>query len=315
MTHRVASGLVGLVLTVLVVATALRWADIASPWYLIGVQALRWVVAAWCVAALVVVVALRRRVASVVALVLVLVHVALAVPAFRGSPEAAPGDDDLVVMAANLELGRADLDALAVAVREQDVDVLVLLELTPEAADALTDAGLDDLLPEQVLDPAPGPAGSGVLSRFPLQEKDVPPSRFAQPAVAGRDRPGPGAGARGPPDARPSGSPCCGTRSSATSRRGRPAEADGDLPVVLAGDLNSSQDHPAFRRLTAELTDAHAVLGRGWVRTWPQGGAVPPFVQLDHVLVDGLPVVDVGTVRLPRTDHAAVWARLGGPGA
>ncbi len=109
MTHRVAGGLVGLVLTVLVVATALRWADIASPWYLIGVQALRWVVGAWCVAALVVAVALRRRVASAVALVLVLVHVALAVPAFRGAPGAAPGDDDLVVMAANLELGRADL--------------------------------------------------------------------------------------------------------------------------------------------------------------------------------------------------------------
>ena len=93
------------------------------------------------------------------------------------------------------------------------------------------------------------------------------------------------------------------------------AEADGDLPVVLAGDLNSSQDNPAFRRLAAELTDAHSALGRGWVRTWPQGGAVPPFVQLDHVLVDGLPVVDVGTIRLPRTDHAAVWARLGGSGA
>ncbi len=88
-----------------------------------------------------------------------------------------------------------------------------------------------------------------------------------------------------------------------------------DVPVVLAGDLNSSQDHPAFRRLTAVLTDAHAALGRGWVRTWPQGGAVPPFVQLDHVLVDGLPVVDAGTVRLPRTDHAAVWARFGAPGA
>ena len=34
------------------------------------------------------------------------------------------------------------------------------------------------------------------------------------------------------------------------------------------------------------------------------------FIQLDHVLVRGLDVVDTGVVHLPDTDHAAVWARL-----
>ncbi len=314
MTHRFAAGLVGLALTVLVVATALRWADIASPWYLIGVQALRWVVGACCVAALVVAVALRRRVASVVALALVVVHVALAVPPFRGGPGASAGDDDLVVMAANLELGRADLDVLASAVRDHDVDVLVLLELTPGAADALETAGLEDLLPEQVLDAAPGPAGSGVLSRFPLQEREVPPSRFAQPAVEVGTDVGPVL-VRAAHSTPPVRFPVLWHEELADLTRWASTETDADVPVVLAGDLNSSQDHPAFRRLTAVLGDAHATLGRGWVRTWPQGGVVPPFVQLDHVLVDGLPVVDAGSVRLPRTDHAAVWARFGAPGA
>ena len=314
MTHRVASGLVGLALTVLVVATAVRWADLASPWYLIAVQALRWVVAAWCVAALVVVVALRRRIASVVALALVIVHVALAVPAFRAAPAAAPGAGDLVVMAANLELGRADPAALVTAVRDQDVDVLVLLELTPEAADALAAAGLEDLLPEQVLDPAPGPGGSGVLSRFPLRQREVPPSRFAQPAVEVGTGLGPVL-VRAAHPTPPVRFPVLWHDELGDLVAWASGETDGDVPVVLAGDLNSSEDHPGFRRLTDVLTDAHAELGRGWVRTWPQGGAVQPFVQLDHVLVDGLPVVDAGTVRLPRTDHAAVWARLGGPGA
>jgi endonuclease/exonuclease/phosphatase (EEP) superfamily protein YafD len=59
------------------------------------------------------------------------------------------------------------------------------------------------------------------------------------------------------------------------------------------------------------MTDAHHVAGQGWVQTWPQGRRlIRPFIQLDHVLVRGLGVVDAGVVQLPGTDHAAVWARL-----
>jgi len=84
-----------------------------------------------------------------------------------------------------------------------------------------------------------------------------------------------------------------------------------DLPVVLAGDLNASEDHPAFRRLTEVLTDAHRERGEGWVRSWPLGASfLPPFCQIDHVLVHGLGVVEAGRVVLPGTDHAAVWSRL-----
>jgi endonuclease/exonuclease/phosphatase family metal-dependent hydrolase len=37
---------------------------------------------------------------------------------------------------------------------------------------------------------------------------------------------------------------------------------------------------------------------------------MPPFVQLDHVLVRGFDVVDAGTTAIGNTDHAAVWATL-----
>jgi endonuclease/exonuclease/phosphatase (EEP) superfamily protein YafD len=84
-----------------------------------------------------------------------------------------------------------------------------------------------------------------------------------------------------------------------------------DLPLVMAGDFNASESHPGFRQVAETTTDAHRAAGQGWVRTWPRGRRlVPEFIQLDHVLVRRLGVVDAGVVHLPDTDHAAVWARL-----
>ena len=66
--------------------------------------------------------------------------------------------------------------------------------------------------------------------------------------------------------------------------------------------------------LAEGMTDAHRATGAGWVRAWPQGSAVPPFIQLDHVLVGGLDVVAAGTdTSIIGTDHAAVWATLRSP--
>ena len=78
----------------------------------------------------------------------------------------------------------------------------------------------------------------------------------------------------------------------------------------MAGDFNSSQTHPGFRKVADRMTDAHRAAGQGWVRTWPIGSRVPPFIQLDHVLMRGLEVVDAGTVTIADTDHRAIWARL-----
>ncbi len=86
-----------------------------------------------------------------------------------------------------------------------------------------------------------------------------------------------------------------------------------DEPLVLAGDFNASQAHPAFRLMADGLVDAHRAAGLGWVRTWPQGRRVPPFVQLDHVLERGFDVLHAGVVGVVGTDHAAVWARLALP--
>ena len=83
------------------------------------------------------------------------------------------------------------------------------------------------------------------------------------------------------------------------------------LPLVMAGNFNSSWGHPGFCSIAETMTDAHRAAGEGWVRTWPQGHRlIRPFIQLDHVLVQRMGFVAAGVVHLPGTDQAAVWARL-----
>lgn len=290
------------------VATALRWVDLAA---LVpaALQSLRWVVGAAVLVLLLLAALNRQRLATAVAAVLAAVHVAVAVPAFLPGERAAPSADDLVVMAANLELGQGDLARVAEAVDALDVDVLVLVELTPAAADGLDAAGLD-VLPERVLLAGPGAEGSAVLSRYPLVEEPVGTSRFAQPAATVRTPDG-DVLVRAAHPTPPVRFPALWHDEVEDLTTWSREAVDAGTPVVLAGDLNAGTDHPVFRRLAAVLDDAHA--GRGWVRTWPVEYPFPAFVQLDHVLAHGLPVVDAGTVVVPGSDHRAVWARFAPP--
>lgn len=82
----------------------------------------------------------------------------------------------------------------------------------------------------------------------------------------------------------------------------------------MAGDFNASSAMPGFRNVAQTMTDSLRATGAGWVRTWPNESRIPPFIQLDHVLVRvpgrASPVVDSGVDRVANTDHYAVWARL-----
>ena len=62
--------------------------------------------------------------------------------------------------------------------------------------------------------------------------------------------------------------------------------------------------------LSTGLRDAYEVDGAGRPVTWPNGRPIPPFVQIDHVLVRGLDVQSVEDVRIPGSDHDAVVAHL-----
>lgn len=244
-------------------------------------------------------------------------------------------DDPFVAMTTNAAYGGADTDALVAAIARHDVDVLTVLEATAQLRDALAAEGIDAMLPHVIdrsydgcvpvwstdrVEPVDGcvsAAGSMIYSRYPLSDARLPAVRrtlFESP-VAQVDTPdGPVVVLAAHPVPPWPGD----TRLWYEELTGLAAWAsniDRRLPLVIAGDLNASEAHPALRRFAAAgLYDAHRQVGDGPVATWPRLGrfGVPllPMFHLDHVLVRGLGVADAGTVPLPGTDHVAVWAAL-----
>lgn len=81
-------------------------------------------------------------------------------------PSDGPG---LRVITANLLLGRADPGAVVDLVRDQQIDLLSLQELTRKENRALQEAGLARLLPERRVFTAPAFSGAALYSRWPLE--------------------------------------------------------------------------------------------------------------------------------------------------
>ena len=258
--------------------------------------------------------ALRRDGPALAAAALVVAaHVLVVVPALH-APELPPvlaQAPRIRVAVANLYVLNRDPRATGVALRELDLDVLVVPELTATGLAGLRASGLLADLPHAVV---PGQAQRetvGLFSRRPLRD-------VAVRSGAGRSLPQATVTVAGTPVRLLSTHILppiwllerewrLGLRTLARDARSTA------LPVVVLGDLNGDRDAGAVRALLRTgLRDVHDERGRGLARTWP---AAVPLLHLDHVLVrDGqrarLGAVRVEEVRLPGTDHRAVVADL-----
>src|SRR5690606_39271512 len=180
--------------------------------------------------------------------------------------------------------------------------------LTPEFHRALLDAGVADLLPNMVIDARPGPDGTGLYSRHPVEAVDVEvEGRSAHPTGL-VDVPG------APPvqvtvvhPVPPVGRDLGSWRRTLQTL---PRPADDGRVHLLVGDFNATVDQPTMRDLLADgYVDAAAARGRGWVPTWSRG--LGPGLAIDHVLVDrATAVAGVSVHGLPGSDHRAVVAEL-----
>jgi endonuclease/exonuclease/phosphatase family metal-dependent hydrolase len=251
---------------------------------------------------------MRRWVFGGLVMAVALITAAGVAPRFvaHSSPDA--HGQKLVVMSANLYLGRADPRSVLDMVRTNRVDVLSLQELTQGTVDSLQRGGLNALLPYQIFQPAPGGTGSGLASRFPLrEEKFAEPATFAQPSAI-LDLPG-----VSDPDILVVHT-VPGVADAVTWKREMaqlPLPVFNVRPRLLVGDFNATLDHPGLRALTDRgYVDAAERRGKGLTPTWP-ATLWPPPVTIDHVLVDNRAAVDDYRVSdLPGSDHRAVVAWL-----
>jgi endonuclease/exonuclease/phosphatase family metal-dependent hydrolase len=215
----------------------------------------------------------------------------------------------LRVLTSNMYFGRADAEVLVARIRQLDVGVLFVQELTEDAMTRLKRAGLDDLMPYAQHDLRGGSRGSGIYSRFPLTEGPaVPLVHMAQPTARASL---PGGYTVELICAHPV-PPSLARDGSSRWREGLAVlPPPGDLPTVLAGDFNATLDHAAFRAvLRRGYLDAALQTGNALTPTWGPPGK-NPVLTLDHVLVDRKSAVLACSVHaIPGTDHRAVYAEI-----
>lgn len=255
----------------------------------------------------------RRPVATAIASVAVIALAACLLPRALGSP--APDDGTpLVVMAVNMRLGGADAQSIVDLVREAEVHVLAVQEITPQAEAALLTAGLGDTLPFQEIHLEWGAAGSAIFSRLPFTDAGMrkvsePGFNQAYAAVALGN---------GTSIVVESVHPVAPVDQVDRWLAGLRNQPRGDAPGprrILAGDFNATLDHRALRDVLATgYRDAADAVGAGFTPTWPFYGkrsTLTPRIAIDHILVPaGIGVRDFRAVTIAGTDHRAIVATL-----
>jgi endonuclease/exonuclease/phosphatase family metal-dependent hydrolase len=301
---------------VLLVARAIPW-GIGTPWIQL-LAGLPYVAGLLVLAFLVSLLGSGRAAATVSGAVAVVLLIALAVlvPRFIPSGPSASGQNQLTVLSLNVDGGQADVDRIVSLVRDKKVDVLALVELNPAMAEALDKAGLSAELPFHALSVDWVGTGAGLYARYPLADLGrIPGTSFYQ-TRASMTVPW----SRSPvwltavhaDSPRPGHTPTWRSDLQTLAQTGH-----GGDPVILLGDFNASLDHHEFRQvLGAGYTDAAQSTGRSLLPTWPENSPIPPFVTIDHVLTNSrLAASAYGTIAVPKTDHAAIWATLSAPAA
>jgi len=242
-------------------------------------------------------------------------HVYWLAPLYVGAtPAPAAGAMPWVVMTVNLE--STHLDALPVvdAVRQHDVDVLVLEDATPEALAAMDHAGLSELLPHHVSAPGSADHGIVVLSRTGVGDASAPDSSGSVLMVTIATTDGPLRLQAVHPEQ---------PTHAATWRADHDellAVARSEHPALIVGDFNATLDQAPIRRLEDEgYRSATELANQGWQPTWPANGLyralhlmpMPPLVQIDQVMLGpGLTATGTSTVAVAGTDHRALLATL-----
>ncbi|MFJ3584608.1 endonuclease/exonuclease/phosphatase family protein [Streptomyces sp. NPDC090127] len=265
-------------------------------------------------AALAVLLALRagRRLPAAWAVVVALTTAWFTLPYGPGATTArGPVVERLRVLASNVEFGEAT-DALIGAVRRERPQLVYVSECDRACVRTLTGA-LGTSLPHRAAVDGEGSTGSVILSAYPLTARPPIPAAMGMPGAAAR------IGGRSVDVRLAHPLPPIPRQVDAWRRElGRVAEFAGAAhraggPVLLAGDFNASQDHAAFRAVldAGRLHDAARLAGAARIPTWPREPALPPYVQIDHVLVsDDFRVRAVRFLDLSGSDHRAVLTDL-----
>lgn len=216
------------------------------------------------------------------------------------------------VLQANIMLGEADLHALVQQVRDREIDLLTVDELTDSAVAGLAAAGLDELLPHSFLEPVSdiSARGTGIYSRYPLTGTErldgfvlanlyavaeVAPGRSVAVMAVHPLPPGPGRSADWAAE----------MDRLRGEIHGRGAEG---VPMIVGGDFNATYSHSRYRALLADgFADAAERSAAGLLATYPTDKSIPAVVGIDHVILRQAAASEVRRVDLEGSDHKGIF--------
>jgi endonuclease/exonuclease/phosphatase (EEP) superfamily protein YafD len=267
---------------------------------------------AWPV--LVVALVCRSRVLGAATVFVCVSHVALITPLVTRDPQPAwaASAPSISIASANVLFENRSPTQGVAALAALDVDVIVLLELTPEWVESMRSAGLLDRYPFQEMTPVKGAAtGSGIFSKVPFAAKQVDKAQarlvHSVDVVVGNQT-------LQIVELHPQ-APSAGTVLDSWRKQiegHAPIVDKRQGPMVLIGDLNASYLHPPFRKLLSHgLRDAHELMGTGLTFSYPLGDRVPPVTRIDHALItNDIAALSLDEVTIPGSDHRAFVTRL-----
>jgi endonuclease/exonuclease/phosphatase (EEP) superfamily protein YafD len=307
----------GLALAVAAVGLTARYLPITNEVVLV-VAAMSPYLSAVGLAAMIMFALVRRWVLTIVAALLCSVMLIVLLPRYLGPEKSTVPSVSVRVLTANLGLGRADPKAI-VALARDTADVLVVQEMTPGLAVAMSAAGLDAVMPHRSIDPRKDANGIGIWSRYPIADSrsvrgSAMPMRGARIQVPGV--------AIAPlvlavHIAAPWVQPLHYFRDDIAwfpTVLVEAARNAGSGAVIVAGDLNSTYDMRPFRRvLDVGYRDAAEQAGAGLTRSFPSESWHGPMVGIDHVLVRNCAASSAQTVPVPGSDHRGLLTHLDVP--
>lgn len=236
-------------------------------------------------------------------------------PVFGGPSPSATASVDVRVLTANLGMGQAD-PAAFVALAGNTADVVAVQEMTQEAADGLSQAGMDSVFSHRVIVPAPMAAGIGIWSRHPIVHSGRIDG-YAMPMIGARiSIPGVRVDTTvlSVHLAAPWPMPIDAWRSDIglfPDTLGEIGRTAGAGAVIVAGDFNATYEMAPFRRLLDNgYGDAGVDARAGLTRSYPGRGQRPPLIGIDHILTKNSSAASAQTLVVPGADHRGLLATL-----
>lgn len=202
----------------------------------------------------------------------------------RRGPEP-PESGEFRVLSSNVLAWNASTEGIVREILESGADVVAVQELSPRWQRAFARSEFVRVYPHRVEDVRSDAFGSGIYAREPLVESDVlqtPVMPVARATVLVGGRAVRIYSVHPPPPAHPVLVDRWSRGLAAIERAARAEK----LPVVLAGDFNTTQ-HSAWyaRLLRAGFANGHDACGRPFATTWPNGMLRMLPIRIDHVFV------------------------------